>query len=145
MRPKVGVGVLVIDKGRILLGERLGSHGEGTWSPPGGHLEFGESPEECAARELQEEAGLVATEIVVQHWSNDIFHEEKKHYITLFAIVKGFEGRVELREPEKCRGWHWFPVGELPQPLFLPLSNFTKTHGLSSLLQQPLAVENMGS
>ena len=41
--PRVGVGVIVQRDGRILLGKRLGAHGEGTWALPGGHLEFGES------------------------------------------------------------------------------------------------------
>ena len=50
--PKVGVGVIVRREGRILLGKRKGSHGENTWAPPGGHLEFMESVEECACELL---------------------------------------------------------------------------------------------
>ncbi len=46
-------------KGReILLGQRKGAHGAGTWATPGGHLEFGESVKACATRELLEETGL---------------------------------------------------------------------------------------
>lgn len=49
----VGVGVAVIVKrgGKILLIKRQGSHGAGTWAPPGGHIDFGESVEETARRE----------------------------------------------------------------------------------------------
>ncbi len=57
-RPLVGVGVLIVRDGLVLLGKRRHVHGEGDWSPPGGHLEFGETPEECAVREAHEETGL---------------------------------------------------------------------------------------
>ena len=58
MRPKVGIGVLVFnDLNQLLLGRRTSAHGEGEFGPPGGHLEFGESFEDCAIREVKEEAG----------------------------------------------------------------------------------------
>ncbi len=50
MSPKIGVGVLIIRDGKLLLGRRKGSHGAATWSAPGGHLEYGETPEACARR-----------------------------------------------------------------------------------------------
>lgn len=42
----------------MLLGKRAGSHGDGTWAPAGGHLEFGESIEACARREVRQATGL---------------------------------------------------------------------------------------
>ncbi|MBI2476733.1 NUDIX domain-containing protein, partial [Candidatus Uhrbacteria bacterium] len=41
LRPKVGVGVIVWRDCEVLMQERIGAHGAGTWSFPGGHLEFG--------------------------------------------------------------------------------------------------------
>lgn len=57
--PRVGLAVfLVDDRGYILIGKRKGAHGSGTLALPGGHLEWNESFEECAARELLEETGV---------------------------------------------------------------------------------------
>jgi 8-oxo-dGTP diphosphatase len=55
---RVGIGVFVWKDGKFLMGKRLGSHGSGTWSIPGGHLEFDETWQQCAVREVLEETGL---------------------------------------------------------------------------------------
>lgn len=122
-RPKVGVGVLVVNDGKLLLGERIHAHGSGTWCPPGGHLEFGETPIDCARRELWEEAGLHAVDLHEGPWTNDIFAKEKKHYITIFITVMAFEGHPTIKEPNKCAQWSWFPLDKLPKPLFPSIIN----------------------
>lgn len=128
IRPKVGVAVILINKeGKILLGLRKGSHGEGTWAFPGGHLEIGETPEDCIRRELLEEVGLHSLRFIpnVHYYTNDIFSEEK-HYITLYLICKHFEGTPEIKEKNKCEAWKWFCWDELPKPLFLCIQNLIK-------------------
>src|SRR5271170_3264971 len=90
--PRVGVGVLVVKDQKILLGKRISSHGNQTYCPPGGHLEFGESPLECAKRELLEETSLIAEEVMVGPWTNDIFLDDDKHYLTVFMVVTRFLG-----------------------------------------------------
>ncbi len=124
VRPRVGVGVLVKQEGKVLLGQRKGSHGISTWGAPGGHLEFGESVEECAKRELLEETGLKIISSTLGPWVENVMEDRKKHYITLFMLVDRFEGEPKLLEPEKCAGWQWFPWNALPKPLFAPLVSF---------------------
>ena len=131
-RPLIGVGVIVVRDDKVLLGLRKGSHGDGTWHFPGGHLEFGESVEDCARREVLEETGLRADLIEPGPYTNDIFKKEDKHYITLFAITEIEEGEPKVMEPEKCECWKWFSWNNLPQPLFIPIENLAAT-GFSPL------------
>ncbi|WP_281557430.1 NUDIX hydrolase [Thalassomonas sp. RHCl1] len=123
---RVGVGVIILRNNKILLGERIGSHGANTWATPGGHLEMGEDVEACARREVLEETGLVLDEIKKLGFTNDIFEQEDKHYVTLFVVAKSDSGEAEIKEPNKCKQWQWRGINELPEPLFLPLVNLLK-------------------
>lgn len=131
-KPRVGVGIVVVQEGKVLLGRRKGAHGAGEWSLAGGHLEFGESVEACAKRELAEETGLNALSIELGPWTNDIL-EADKHYITIFVFIPHFEGQLQLLEPHKCEGWHWFEWNALPTPLFLPVQSLIKKIGIEHL------------
>lgn len=122
-RPKVGIGVFVMKDEHFLMGLRKGSHGEGTWCFPGGHLEYGESWVDCARRETMEETGVEIHNIRHVATTNDIFIAEQKHYITLFMMADYVSGEVEMREPETCLEWRWFGWGELPENTFLPILN----------------------
>jgi len=121
--PRIGVGVIVMRDGLVLLGQRTGSHGAGTWALPGGHLEFGESIEECARREVLEEAGLELRQVSLGPYTSDVFHSEGKHYLTLFVVSLGATGEPKVLEPGKCARWGWFRWSALPEPLFPPLQS----------------------
>jgi len=123
MRPLIGVAAIVIKDNMVLLGKRKNAHGAGTWAFPGGHLEFNESIEDCAKREVFEETGIHIKNIRYGTFTNDIFRKDQKHYVTLFVISEYDDGQLELKEPEKCEKWDWFFWNELPEPRFLPLKN----------------------
>lgn len=119
----VGVGVIVKKEGLILLGKRKNSHGAGTWSFPGGHLEFGERVEDCAIRETSEETGITIKNIKRETFTDDIFKNEEKHHVTIFVSADYNGGELKVLEPEKCEKWDWFKWDALPEPLFLPIKN----------------------
>ncbi|AUV88388.1 nucleotide triphosphate diphosphatase NUDT15 [Vibrio campbellii] len=123
---RVGVATIIRRDGAILLGERIGSHGANTWATPGGHLELGESIEDCAKREVLEETGLIVDSIEKFTFTNDIFEKEGKHYVTLFVVASSASGEPQVTEPDKCKQWKWCRLDDLPEPLFLPLINLLK-------------------
>ncbi|KAG9784539.1 hypothetical protein KCU88_g2715, partial [Aureobasidium melanogenum] len=115
------------NKYKFLLGRRLNSHGSNTYALPGGHLEFGETFEECAAREVLEETGLVLNSSTIRFLTatNDVMlaHQsqtessdegqtkssysggtttgagESKHYVTIFMTA-----RVEHQSQDQDQG-----------------------------------------
>lgn len=139
-RPRVGIGALLFRDGKVLLGKRTqpslhggamagagNAHGAGDWAPPGGHLEFGETFEACAAREVLEETGLSVGALKVVSLTNDIFND--KHYVTIILAGDCPDGEPLVCEPEKCESWQWFDIDNLPEPLFLPLKNALAQNG----------------
>ncbi|XP_070541943.1 nucleotide triphosphate diphosphatase NUDT15-like [Ptychodera flava] len=130
MRPKVGVGVVVTSCQHpdcILIGRRRGKiTGAGLYALPGGHLEFGESWEECARRETLEETGLSLKDVCFSFVINAVMEEKDYHYITLFmsAEIDATKEPEPLNmEPEKCEGWEWVKWDDFPpdSQLFHPL------------------------
>ena len=130
---RVGVSTIVRRAdGLILFGLRKGKHGPGTWALPGGHVDFGEEPEQTARRELCEETGLEVGKIqpyAVCPYVNSHFRETKKQYITLYFTAEYLCGEPRLVEPEKCERWVWTDPNKLPSPLFEPIeANKLKLH-----------------
>ncbi|KAL3458820.1 NUDIX hydrolase domain-like protein [Aspergillus heterothallicus] len=112
---RVGVAVFALNsKNEFVLGQRMGSHGAGTWALPGGHLEFNESFEECAIREVKEETGLDISDVQFLTATNDVMPADGKHYVTVFVGARVKEGQdPEILEPNKCAEWRWVSWAEL--------------------------------
>ncbi|HZS79285.1 MAG TPA: NUDIX domain-containing protein [Ktedonobacteraceae bacterium] len=123
MRPQVGIGVIVTKGNQVLLLRRHGSHGNGTWSPPGGHLEYGESLEACAIREVKEEVGVTITDIAFRAVTNDLFETETKHYVTIWLEGIYVSGEPTIQAPDEMSDVGWFSWDALPEPLFLPMQH----------------------
>jgi 8-oxo-dGTP diphosphatase len=124
-RPLVGVGVIILNNGKVLLGKGKNSHGAGSWSFPSGHLEFKESIEACARREVMEEVGIEITNIREAAFTNDLF-PGGRHYITLFVLANPVSSNIGVMEPNKCERWEWFSWDNLPKPLFIPVKNLLR-------------------
>lgn len=64
-RPWVGIGAVIFREGRVLLARRGKPPRLGAWSLPGGAQHVGEGAIECARRELLEETGITAGQLIL--------------------------------------------------------------------------------
>lgn len=116
--PKVGVGVMIFKEGKVLLGKRKNAHGEGQYAFPGGHFEYMETFEECCRREVREETGLEIDNIKFQLVGN-IKDYAPKHYVQVSFTADWKSGEPEVVEPDKCEGWEWYDLNDLPLNIML--------------------------
>ena len=116
IRPLASVGVVFLRDGRVFLAKRQGSHGEDTWASAGGHLEMGESLEECARRESLEELDLRVGNLRFLCVSNIIAYG--RHYVDVEFLGEIGDQEPRLAEPEGFSESGWFPLDSLPEPLF---------------------------
>lgn len=130
---RVGIAVFIFKDGKFLMGKRRGSHGEGSWSVPGGHLEFGESFADTATREVLEETGLEIKNIRFGAVTNDYFEQEGKHYVTVWMLSDYESGEVSILEPDKYIDQDWFDFDTLPAPLFLPWNQLLQSPFLEDI------------
>lgn len=118
--PKVGAGVLILRKKQdtstqLLMAKRKSPLGNGTWGTGGGHLEFGESPEQCVKREIKEEFGIEIKNIKFLCVCNIVKYE--KHYVDI-GFTAETDGNPQIMEPEKFSAIEWFDMDNLPNPMF---------------------------
>ncbi|KAE8440313.1 hypothetical protein EG329_009101 [Mollisiaceae sp. DMI_Dod_QoI] len=141
---RVGVGAFVLESShepaknpRFLIGQRINAHGAGTWALPGGHLEFGETPEGCAARELEEETGLRVKNVRFLTATNDIMTADNKHYVTMFMVCEREDDsqKAEILEVDKCAAWEWVSWDDL-----MKWVNIVKEAGEGESLERKLFV-----
>jgi len=126
MKPGLGVGVLVLKDNKVLLGLRNPDkvkasselQGQGTWTMPGGKVEWMETLADAAKRELEEETSLVATDLEIFSVSDDIKGEA--HYVTMGFLAKDYTGEVKAMEPETILEWKWFDINNLPNNMYKP-------------------------
>jgi 8-oxo-dGTP diphosphatase len=122
-RPVVGVAAAArTEDGRWLLIRRADT---GTWAPPGGTLEWGETLRGCLARELEEEGGVTrfTFERVVGVYSRPD-RDLRFHAVTVVALVRIEAPTKAPRNPLEIREARLFREDELPRGLAMNMDDF---------------------
>ena len=122
--PYVGIGCIVVRSGKLLLVRNQ----RGLWSTPGGHLDFGESPDVCAAREAFEETGVRVTNVQFVAITNDVLADVGKHYLTVWMRGDAEVGAAQICDPAEINELGWFSPDQLPTPLHLYFQNLLAGH-----------------
>ncbi len=84
---------------------------EGKWNGLGGKFEPGETPEECAIREIKEEAGLTVKSLVMKGFITFPLFDGKDDWYVFVFIIDSFEGDL-IDSPEGKL--EWIPNEKLP-------------------------------
>jgi len=120
----VGAAVLIIDaENKLLLFKRKDNE---CWGPPGGMMEPGESIEQTARRETQEETGLNLGHLALFGVFSglDFFYiypnGDQVYNVTVAYLSREFTGIEQINPEEGCE-YHFFALQELPEPISPPV------------------------
>jgi len=112
-RPALKLATLlyVLRDDQVLLVRRLSDPNRGLWVAPGGKLEQGESPDECAVREMREETGLVIDRPVLRAVMTETSPRPDYQWLTFIFVAWDFDGTFT---PAPGVGeFRWVPVDEV--------------------------------
>jgi len=125
-RVGAGFGVILEKDGKILLGMRhpdpdkadSAFRSSGEWCLPGGKMEWQETFEEGAVREVKEETGINIMDPVVVSVHN--CKNEHAHFMTVGLVAHEWTGEASVMEPDEIVEWKWVDMHDLPQPMYFP-------------------------
>ena len=115
--PRVGVGGVVIEQGKVLLVRRGSEPMQGEWSLPGGLVELGEELAQALRREIGEETGLrVAVGPMVEVLDRihlDAHGKVRFHYVLVDFLCRAESGQLEASSDAAAA--QWVAPGDLGQ------------------------------
>jgi mutator protein MutT len=122
-KPKLVVGVLAKNKNKYLLAKETLEGGKTWWIVPGGKVEFGETIEKAAKRELQEETGIKAKKLDFLCFKEALFPEYNYHTVIFFFLAKTKQNKIGKDIEGKVLEANWFTRQEAKK---LPLVDSAK-------------------
>lgn len=132
--PRVGVGAVVLDGGRVLLVRRGKAPAAGKWSLPGGLLELAETTAEAARREVEEECGIRIRVLDVAGVVDRVIRDEggrvRYHWVLVDYVAFPESGTPTAgSDAEEVR---WVSLDEVER--------LDTTEGLGDMIRRALAI-----
>jgi len=108
---KLATLVYALRDEQVLLVRRVSDPNRGLWVAPGGKVDDGESPDECAVREMREETGLVIEQPVLRAVVTETSPRPDYRWLTFIFVAWDFDGTFT---PAPGIGeFRWVPVDEV--------------------------------
>ncbi|HEV7370658.1 NUDIX domain-containing protein [Arenibaculum sp.] len=135
---RVGVGAFVLDgEKRLLLVKRRRDPEAGHWGLPGGKVEFLETVEAAAIREIKEELGLDIHLDRLLCVVNQISATEGVHWVAPVFLSTLAHGCAANRDPAAIEAVGWFDLTRLPTPLTVATVMALEAHGPAGIPPAP--------
>ena len=113
--PTVGVGVLVVENGRLLLARRAMNPEKGKWSLPAGFVDRGEDPRETAVREAREETGL---DVAIAGLVDVYYNPPGQGGASIFILYRASCIGGHLQAGDDAADARFFSLDDLPELAF---------------------------
>lgn len=122
--PTTRISVVVLNRDGEILLVRHKKGNQRYWVLPGGRLEYGETFEECAVREVKEETGLEVEMERFLYLSEAIAPDRSRHIVNIFIKARVVGGTLKLGDEPVLAGVEFVRLEELAQmTLFPPVSD----------------------
>ena len=119
-RPAVTADCIVITKEaepKVLLIERGDEPFKGCWAFPGGFMNMDETTEQCAIRELEEETGLMVSEVHQIGAYSKVDRDPRGRTVTV-AYLTIIDAPMAVKGQDDAAKAQWFPLSTLPELAF---------------------------
>ena len=119
-RPAVTADCVVITKEanpKVLLIQRGNEPFKGAWAFPGGFMNMDETTEQCAIRELEEETGLVVTDLRQIGAYSKVDRDPRGRTVTV-AYLAIVDAPIAVTGQDDAAKAQWFPIDALPPLAF---------------------------
>jgi len=108
---------LVIQKNKVLMVLRAHDPMSGFWGLPGGYIDWDETLEECALRELQEKTGYIGKNpVLFGIYSGSKRDQDGRQNVGIVYLVDQFSADTATT-PEEILDVTWFDLDKLPEKI----------------------------